>query len=364
MRCGAILGGRHKPASPYGIIRLTMLAQLAHTLEQLDLALEQIVKGDANSARFGLMLTDNAVEISLHRIAANKDIELRQWHQARQTFPHAEALTKALGRNFDPKLQLAALLKIIGAEAQETLRICHTFRNEVYHVGVEHEAILPELARFHFNVACSFFSALPVPGLGWSSDMRMPDRAKKYFTASGIILGTIEQFHAGCRTLGTASGHQPKSFVAALRAHLTEVIEEHDNYIDLLATGGPKRMSRDEAVIECQLWPLAFSDEGRRFVAEKRPALQTLDDYMKWLAANYPLKHRRDPIAGWQRRAAALGREQSSHRALKMYRNFMDQTASLRAQLEESARQVEQYIDGEIERAMMERSTGPSTYST
>ncbi len=43
-----------------------MLRFLANNLEQLDLAQEHVSTGDANKARFGLMLTDNAVEITLH----------------------------------------------------------------------------------------------------------------------------------------------------------------------------------------------------------------------------------------------------------------------------------------------------------
>ena len=46
-----------------------MLLRLAQILDQLDLALEHIQKVDPNNARFGLMLTDNAVELSLHRFA-------------------------------------------------------------------------------------------------------------------------------------------------------------------------------------------------------------------------------------------------------------------------------------------------------
>ena len=37
-----------------------MLRFLANTLEQLDLALEHVIKEDANNNLLGLMLTDNA----------------------------------------------------------------------------------------------------------------------------------------------------------------------------------------------------------------------------------------------------------------------------------------------------------------
>ena len=49
-----------------------MLLFLASVIEQLDLALEQISKGDVHYARFGMMLTDNAVELILHQIAKTR----------------------------------------------------------------------------------------------------------------------------------------------------------------------------------------------------------------------------------------------------------------------------------------------------
>ena len=53
-----------------------MLLFLANNIEQVDLALETVGKGDANNARFGLMLLDNVVEITLHQIAKDKQSEL------------------------------------------------------------------------------------------------------------------------------------------------------------------------------------------------------------------------------------------------------------------------------------------------
>jgi len=52
-----------------------MLLFLASNLEQLDLAPEHISQGDANNARFALMLSDNAAEITLHQLAKNKKNE-------------------------------------------------------------------------------------------------------------------------------------------------------------------------------------------------------------------------------------------------------------------------------------------------
>ena len=49
-----------------------MMNFLINIVEQIDLAKEHVAKGDANNARFGLMLIDNAVEITLNQVAKDK----------------------------------------------------------------------------------------------------------------------------------------------------------------------------------------------------------------------------------------------------------------------------------------------------
>jgi hypothetical protein len=79
-------GFRHYPA---------MLLFLATILEQLDLALEHILKRDVHNARFGLMLTDNALELVLHQIAKDtaNDRSFYAWRQ--EVDPHQAALDRA-----------------------------------------------------------------------------------------------------------------------------------------------------------------------------------------------------------------------------------------------------------------------------
>jgi hypothetical protein len=87
-----------------------MLGFLANVIEQLDVALEHLTKCDANNARFGLMLTDNIVELMLHQIAKDKKNELKMFSYMREEFKHTAALEKALGRPFESKVKFAKVL--------------------------------------------------------------------------------------------------------------------------------------------------------------------------------------------------------------------------------------------------------------
>ncbi len=73
-------------------------------------------------------------------------------------------------------------------------------------------------------------------------------------------------------------------------------------------------------------------------------------EFVEWLGENYPFAFKTDPIRGWESRAVSLRAEKNPHQALKKYRDFMTQTADARATLEDAHREVEQYIDLEIER--------------
>lgn len=136
---------------------------------------------------------------------------------------------------------------------------------------------------------------------------------------------------------------------AALADHMDEVIEEQDVAIDMIATGGPHQFSRNQAIVETFAWRTAFTDEGKRF-GQAKGFSGSMFEFVTWLGDNYPFPFRIDPIAGWKARATRVRREKNPHSALKRYRDFMTQTADAREALDDAHRQVDQYIDEQIER--------------
>ena len=332
-----------------------MLRFLANTLEQLDLALEHVIKGDANNGRFGLMLTDNAVEITLHQIAIDKMNRLKMLTHLRERYKEMSALERALDQYFGPKVKFAKIEGKLSAETAESIMALHTFRNEVYHVGIRHEPVLPTLAVFYFRIACDFLGAYEPPFLSWGSKMKLPERARKYLTGAGMFPGSVDEYRTACKMLGESVDYEPSLVSADLAVHMAEIVEEQHSYIDLIATGGPERITRDKAIIDTQAWPLAFSQDGERYAREQGWGGGSVFEFVEWIAETYPLKFRRDPIAAWQERVEGVRRESNPHKALKKYHSFMDQTAAIREKLNESASQVEAYVEEQIERMRMER---------
>lgn len=328
-----------------------MLLFLATVLERLDLALDHVSKRDVHNARFGLMLTDNAVELVLHQIAKDKARKLKSYAHLREQFPHSAALEKALGRSFD-EVKFAKLQGTLTDEVAQTITTMHEFRNEVYHVGLQHEEIQPALSAFYFEVACHFVGTYAPNGLGWGSNQKLPERSKKYFKGDGFMPGSQEDFPKGCMLLAQAVGHDAASTIATLSDQMNQVVHEQDTYLDIIAGGVYKNQqtTRDKAVIDSQVWPLAFTDEGKAF-AKERNFNGSVRDYIQWLAAEYPLTFRKDPIPSWHKRAESLRLEKNVHAALGKYQNFMTKTAALREALMDSSGQVEAEIDAAIDRA-------------
>lgn len=338
-----------------------MLSFLANNIEQLDLALEHIALSDANNARFGLMLTDNIVEITLHQLALDRqsDIKNRATYYEKNPFPHERELTGALRRHFDPKVKFAIAEGKLSDEEAESITALHNVRNEVYHVGVRDNVVLPAMARFYFHLATTFLGRYTPRYFSWGSSEAIPVRAARYFHGDKFFPGGREDYPAACAALGAQTAFDPVFLVAALADRLDRVIEQEDAAVDILSQV-PHKTTRDLAVTDTQAWAIAFTEEGKKFmrarVAETGTKPTNFLEYIGILSRDYPFAVRRDPIPSWQQRASSLRAESNPHKALKKYRDFMDQTEELRALLDEAHSQADAYVEEQIDRAREERA--------
>ncbi len=328
-----------------------MILFLATVIEQLDLALEHISKGDVHNARFGLMLTDNAIELVLHQIAKDKARECEFRSYLQKVCKHQSALNKALGRSFEHKVKFGRLEGHLGDEAAETIRTLHSYRNEVYHVGLQHERILPALSHFYLDVVCSSLATFEPRYLSWGPDLKLPARAQKYFRGDKFMPWQRDDFREACAAMAAINAHDPVATIHTLASHLDEVIEQQNVYIGIVAKGvyADQERTRDQAVVETQAWALAFSEEGNAF-ARERGFSGSMIQLIEWLGRHYPIKVRRDPVGSWRKQADTLRFGKSAHRALAHYHSFMMETAAFREMIEEAAGAAEREIDAAIDR--------------
>ncbi|NTE86101.1 hypothetical protein [Agrobacterium rubi] len=94
---------------------MTALSFYAALLDQMDLALEHLDKGSVHDARFALMLTDNAVELAIHKLATEKHSDLMSWSHL-EKHPHTQELIEAVGQSFNAKLKYARIENMISVD--------------------------------------------------------------------------------------------------------------------------------------------------------------------------------------------------------------------------------------------------------
>jgi hypothetical protein len=328
-----------------------MLLFLASVVEQLDLALEHIAKGDVHNARFGLMLTDNALELVLHQIVKEKRSDAAGWRYRDDPYPYEAQLRKAFLGSFSDKVAFARLDAGLDPRLARSFNILHDYRNEVYHAGLAHQDILPSLARLYFDAGCHFISTYRPRGLGWGSSQKMPERAQKYFQGERHFPGKRDDFTEACKAMAEANGFDADTLVAVLSDDVDRIVDDMDTCIQICADGVyiGQQTSRDEAVLSTQVWDLAFADGGKGFLAA-RGFRGSMTDAIDFLGQEYPFRYRRDPIPGWQAQAKKLRSNGNPHSALDHYRGFIEQTASLRAALEQSAAAAEAEIEAASDR--------------
>lgn len=325
-----------------------MLQFVADQIDQLDLALDQLAVRDRNFDRFAMMLIDNVVELTLHRHAREKAGENEMWGRNSTPKTDPKIVAAALGQSFEAKVRLARATSMLPAEVAESIQYLHAFRNTVYHQGRRHEGILHSLGIFYFQNACSVLEGFKPMWWSTGSRDRISHRAIKYL-GSPKRFDHREAMTSACTRLRQVASSLGQTMIADLHADMSKTIERVDELIDFLATDAPQTTSRKQAIIGAQAWSFAFSDEGRQWAKSNGCTTDTVGGYVDWLAAKYPWPVRSDPVTGWRRRLDSLKGEKDLNAALKKYCDFMRQTEDFRSKIDESASQLDAYIQQQID---------------
>ncbi|WP_027177115.1 hypothetical protein [Desulfovibrio aminophilus] len=325
-----------------------MIQFLADNIDQLDLALDQLAIADRNFDRFAFMLIDNVVELTLHKFAQDKAGENEMWGRWGEPKHDQKVIKEALSQNFDCKVKAAGKLGLLNKAISESILNLHSYRNTAYHKGLRHEGILHSLALFYFRNACTLLAAYEPVWWSWSSSDKPSHRAQKYLgdPRRGDYRKVFEFAYA---RLDSVAASMHEDLVGDLSEDLSKTIDSIDETIDFLVDGGPKKKNRDDVIIDCQVWPFAFTDDAKAYAKANGCKETTVGGFLDWITKNYPWPLRKDPVSGWRKRLATLRREKNRHNVLKIYCDFMRQTEKIRAQIVEAAAQLDAYIQQQID---------------
>ena len=321
---------------------------LADTIDQLDLAIDQLALSNRNFDRFAIMLIDNAVELSLHTYAQDRHNENAFQSRASKPKNDPKLVSRALGQHFDAKVRLARVTGLFSAELADSLLYLHSFRNTSYHRGLRHEGILHSLALFYFENACTMMKRYR-PYMWSSSSLDLvPHRATKYIGNIDLFNG-VDEFSSAWDRLSEVASALPSKLVQDLSDDMLKTVNSLDRAIQFLADNSPDLDTRKEAVINSQAWPFAFSKKGRDYSQSNSLEQYSLPEFLCWLRENYRWPFTDDPIPGWLSRVESLKNETNKHITLKKYADFMNQTQVIRDQIENSASQLDAHIEEQID---------------
>jgi hypothetical protein len=89
-----------------------------------------------------------------------------------------------------------------------------------------------------------------------------------------------------------------------------------------------KRITVDHAVVYCQYFSNKTAKQIEVYVEKNFSG--TPEQRSGWIESNYPFQFRDDPTQKWHSLAGKIRQEDNPHVALKVYRDFIDETDSLR----------------------------------
>ena len=317
-----------------------MTQLLIDNIDQLDLALDQLSIHDRNFDRIAFMLVDNVVELTLLSYARDRDIENKLLRRSGEPKYDTKLIMKALSRSFDKKVKAVRDLGLIDDEQCTSLLHLHSFRNTAYHQGHRHETILHSLAIFYFMNACDLLMQYDPSSWSWSSEYLYSHRARKYISSINSI-DPIIAFKTAFARLQEVVDSFDFDLIGSLFTDMESVIDHTDKMINVLQKGWPVKRTRNEVVVDAQVWSFAFTEKARKFARDNGYTEKGGKEYTEWLTENYNWKFKTDPIDTWRRRLTTLSQQTNNHKALKHYCDFMNQTNKIRSQIDDSVSMLE-----------------------
>lgn len=359
------------PAKPASLLRARLRSQYAlpmdHLIvcvEQLDRAAEELADGSPFAGRLALILTDNVVELLMHRRC--EDIFQRESgfdpDPAKPGRYSRAARVRVLGQRFDEKYKFLLGEGDLTQQELDFVRICHDIRGEAYHAGLTHDAFIRSLAAEYHALACALVRRLQVSWRTASSTDQYGSRLEKHLRPgpgrlADRYLGTpVEEIAASLNAGRPSSDVRLQDALAdALRTRI-DAIESNLQYLVDDTPGG--KGSAEGELIESQRWADLFSgipldvqertNEYGAYVLRRR----------KEMEASWQPKLRALPTASWQSRAEGV-RRATTMSALTRYEQISNDIEYIEGVLESAASSLSAHIDSQID-AARENWTDPA----
>ena len=343
-------------------------------IEQLDRAAHELSIDHPINNRLALILIDNATELILYRQCTGRlewDNLFGPIHKAAQTITKSgteaeedDDLTviimrpdqrrKAREPYLKSKLQVLEEMGDLSTAERRFNAIAHKYRNELYHTGLKHDAIIRAIASQYFLFCCELFVRLDqLSPIVISSTDEYTDTARRYLpTYNGEIdFMSVERDELTDRLRRELPDGLPDlSTTLADRAHTN--IAKLNEAFEFLVEDNPLGFDK-KRMLEIAQWQ---HDLARALQEEDLIGIRVDDDYRAShaqiasdLEEHWKQRHTMIPTVAWTRRADAVGNETNPLKALDLYEALRNDMSYLEEAIISAAADLDHWIQMEID---------------
>ena len=347
-------------------------------VEQLDRAARELSTDHPINNRLALVLIDNATELVVHRQCTDRLERDNLWagiHKATQAIardnPEAEIdddstvvllrpeqRAKIRGRHLNPKLHVLEEMGDLTGVERQFIAIAHNFRNELYHVGLRHDAIIRAVAGQYFLLCCDLFvrmGQLSFFKYSWSSSDEYTSVARRYLSTRD---GEIDFSSVDKGLLADKLRRELPDGLPDLSAMLADsaqkCILEVKKSFDFLVQENPFGFDTKK-MLEVAQWQ---HDLAKAIRKEDLVGLWVDADYRESYAriaadleADWKQRHAVIPVESWTRRATAVGNETDPLKAMGRYGSLRKSMEYLEESIMSAAADLDQWIQMETDKA-------------
>jgi hypothetical protein len=326
------------------------MKHIAYIIEQLDLAGKQLHKVNATYGRFALLLTDNIVELILHKRCEYEFLSDDAWKVLNRSKYSPKLRDKVLGQHFNEKVKFCRRIGLINDDQRDLILIGHRYRNELYHIGIKYEPIVYAIAWEYHNVACDLFM-LARSSYGYTSIPKneLPEVVRYHIdhliTQDGMLIDHDRFRQEVADSLKRIKPQLSRSFVEIICNYAIEKVEAIIGNISFLSEDN--RPGRKETEI---LHEIQFNKYLQEHFSTVNPLpVPEFFEFVRQLRKKWKPKYRSDPTPRWLECARHLAGENTSINVLRKFESLKKDMQEFEEMVEEAAIGFDLYIQHQID---------------
>jgi hypothetical protein len=326
------------------------MSQHAYTcIEQLDLAADQLRRGSPSYARFALILTDNVVELIIHRVCSNLILYDDMWVKLGEPKYSSKQRENALGQRFERKARFLVSASMISADQADFVVICHKYRNELYHAGLHHDDIVLDIAWHYHDFAISLFEKVN-PNNSWYSGAEVTEAVARHAGSNGTAV--ISDIASVANSLRIYRPAKKRPLTEALSCSAVRHVDELIGKIEFLVDNDPQRRTEDEILYDLQFFDYLHSDDSvAKTVWGKVKTLRQRDAAIVFLQETWQAKYKAIPLPSFRAQAEKVASLKTDIFTLRAFEKFKNDIAYFGRIVDEAHIALDGYIQNQIDAA-------------